>query len=605
MIMSKPRVAWQLALALSATLATAAVEVPEGYTCEVLADKLNAMTSMAIAPDGRVFLADQTGPLRVVKDGRLLPKPALDLTGRLDEYWERGLIGLAFHPDFPVTPFLYTLYVAKQPHTHHVVSRFTVIGDTVDAASEQILLEGDDQAKMGGKQPGGHQGGPLRFGPDGKLYIGLGEQTAGEAAQKLDTLLGKILRINADGSIPQDNPFYEKTTGKYRTIWAYGIRNPYGMVFEPGTGRLFETEVGQTSFEEINLIERGANYGWPLAEGPTDNPAFKSPIHSYPPVVGRSIVGAAFGEGKLFFADWAANWLKTLDPAQPSEATIFAKGLEGPVALEFAPDGSLLVLNRATIWRDGKKCLTDSGSLLRIFKGGPGGPKAEPLPANFAWPAEGYTELKLAHAPWNPGVTTQRWKNAEGVVVQRHAVAKTGHVFETHVLWPTRAAAYHADGSLIADAAVIDLPGDPDHRWFSPGPERSFNPETTVVGFQPPSATEGLVALDDANAPLELRARSYLHVNCAQCHHPGGPSRGAFDARISTPLAQQGLINGAPIAGDLGIAGAKIIAPGAPEKSILLERLKRHDAAKMPPTALNSDPSPVLGPLREWIESLQ
>ncbi|HAV63468.1 MAG TPA: hypothetical protein DCY13_14010, partial [Verrucomicrobiales bacterium] len=264
-----------------------AQDLPSGFTAETVVAGINAATALTIAPDGRVFLAEQTGALRVFKDDRVLPEPALDLGKRLDTYWERGLIGVTLHPEFPRTPYLFVVYVAKEPFAHHVVSRFTVTGDCIDPASELVLLKGDDQATMGGFKPSGHQGGPIRVGPDGKLYIGLGEQTASKPSQALDTLIGKILRINLDGSIPEDNPLYTQTTGKYRAIWAYGIRNPFGLVFEPGNDRLWITDVGQTSWEEVNVITRGGNYGWPEAEGVSDNPNFINPVHAYPPAIGR------------------------------------------------------------------------------------------------------------------------------------------------------------------------------------------------------------------------------------------------------------------------------------------------------------------------------
>src|SRR5262249_41037418 len=139
-------------------------------------------------------------------------------------------------------PFLYVLYVADRPVVHHVLSQFTVEGDLATPGSEKVLLEGDDQSTLGGSQPAGHQGGPLCFGADGKLYIALGEQTAGEPSQRLDTLQGKILRLNPDGSIPPDNPFLARTTGKYGAIWALGIRNPFGLALQRETGRLFFTD---------------------------------------------------------------------------------------------------------------------------------------------------------------------------------------------------------------------------------------------------------------------------------------------------------------------------------------------------------------------------
>lgn len=127
--------------ALLCACAGRAVEVPLGFTVETLATNLNAPTAFVLVPDGRMLIADQTGPLRVWKSGRLLSTPALDLTGRVDDYWERGLIGATLHPDFPQTPYLYVVYVTKQPFTHHVVSRFTMLGDRADPSSELILLD--------------------------------------------------------------------------------------------------------------------------------------------------------------------------------------------------------------------------------------------------------------------------------------------------------------------------------------------------------------------------------------------------------------------------------------------------------------------------------
>jgi hypothetical protein len=120
-----------------------------------------------------------------------------------------------------------------------------------------------------------------------------------------------------------------------------------------------------------------------------------------------------------------------------------------------------------------------------------------------------------------------------------------------------------------------------------------------------PANTPRLAALDDASAPLELRVRSYLDVNCAACHRPGGPSRGSFDARFLTPLAQQNLLGGELLAGDLGIPGARVLVPGHPDRSILLQRLVRADATRMPPVAVNALPSPVAPLLETWIRSLK
>src|SRR5262249_23044998 len=159
-----------------------------------------------------------TGALRVVKDDKLLENAFMTL--KVDSAWERGLIGVALDPDFPGRPFVYLCYVTGEPYPHHRVSRFTAKGDSALPASELVLLEGDDQTRLGGKIPAGHQGGAIHFGVDGKLYVAIGEQTAGEPAQSFETLQGKLLRINSDGSIPNDNPFVNKAKGKYRAIWA-------------------------------------------------------------------------------------------------------------------------------------------------------------------------------------------------------------------------------------------------------------------------------------------------------------------------------------------------------------------------------------------------
>src|SRR5438477_6845555 len=254
--------------------------VPPGFAAAVVATGITGATALEVAPDGRVFVCEQTGALRVVKDDKLLPEPFVRLP--VDSFWERGLIGVTVAPGFPTVPHVYVCYVAAKPYPHHVVSRFTAAGDVAEPGSEKVLLEGDDQTKLGGKVPAGHQGGAVHFGADGKLYVALGEQTAEAPAQRLDSLLGKILRLDPDGSIPPDNPFVNRTAGKYRSIWALGCRNPFTFAVQPGTGRVWANDVGRRT-EEVNEIVRGGNYGWPAADhGPTSDPRFRGPVYYYP-----------------------------------------------------------------------------------------------------------------------------------------------------------------------------------------------------------------------------------------------------------------------------------------------------------------------------------
>ncbi len=233
---------------------------------------------------------------------------------------------MALDPRFADNGHVYVCYVAPRPYVHHRISRFTARGDVALPGSEVVLFEGDDQAKLGGAVPAGHQGGAIHFGKDGKLYVALGDQTAGMPAQAMTTLQGKLLRLNPDGSIPDDNPFYRTARGKYRAIWALGLRNPFTFAVQPGTGRILINDVGQGTWEEVNEGVAGANYGWPVTEGPTSDPRFRGPIHHYPVA---SIAGGAFCptgatagfprqyQGKYFFMDFVRGWIKVLDPDHP------------------------------------------------------------------------------------------------------------------------------------------------------------------------------------------------------------------------------------------------------------------------------------------------
>jgi putative heme-binding domain-containing protein len=349
---------------------TGRLRLPVGFRADVVATGLSGATALEVAPDGRVFVCEQTGTLRIVKGGKLLPKPFVKLP--VDATWERGLIGVTVAPGFPKTPHVFVCYVAARPYPHHVVSRFASGRDVAEASSEKILFEGDDQTKLGGTVSAGHQGGAIHFGKDGKLYIALGDQTAGKPAQELNSLLGKLLRINPDGSIPSDNPFYSKTAGKYRATWALGLRNPFTFAVQPETGRLFINDVGGNA-EEINEGAAGANYGWPTVEhGPTSDPRFRGPVHHYPTAC---IAGGAFAaksskwpkeyRGQYFFGDFNHGWIKTIDPARPAVARSFAIGLRRPVDLRFAADGSLYVLVRDAWVIDGL-FKGGTGALLRI-----------------------------------------------------------------------------------------------------------------------------------------------------------------------------------------------------------------------------------------------
>src|SRR4030095_107049 len=326
-----------------------AATLPSGFT-ETQISGLTSPTAMEFAPDGRIFVCLQGGQLRVVKNGALLATPFL--TVNVDSSGERGLLGITFDPNFASNNFVYVYYTVPSTQRHNRLSRFTANGDVSVPGSEVILLELDDLSATN------HNGGAIHFGPDGKLYIGVGENAVGSNSQSLANLLGKILRINADGSIPTDNPFFNTATGKNRAIWALGLRNPFTFAFQPGTTRMFINDVGQNTWEEIDDGIAGSNYGWPSTEGPTTNPAFRSPIFAYGhgtgPTTGCAIAGGAFYNpaqvqfpatfvGKYFFADLCSGWIRVLDPSN-NTASSFASGINQPVDLKVAADGSLYYL---------------------------------------------------------------------------------------------------------------------------------------------------------------------------------------------------------------------------------------------------------------------
>src|SRR5205814_5286923 len=212
-----------------------------------------------------------------------------------------------------------------------------------------------------------HNGGAIHFGPDGKLYIAVGENTIGSNAQSFSTLLGKMLRMNKDGTIPTDNPYFNDAgvTGQNKLIWSLGLRNPFTFAVQPGTGKIYINDVGQSTWEEINLGTPHKNYGWPGIEGfrttqtpPTD---YQDPIFAYDHSSGQTaIVGGSFYNppavneifpssyvGKYFYNDLGAGWTHTLDPANPGAAFgTFLTGTSSPVDVQIGPDGALFYLQR-------------------------------------------------------------------------------------------------------------------------------------------------------------------------------------------------------------------------------------------------------------------
>ena len=328
---------------------------PAGFSDRLVASGLNLPTKMEFAPDGRLFVSEKDGMIRVIEEnGTLLPAPFASLS--VNSEGERGLLGIAFDPNFASNRYLYVFYTTGSEPVHNRVSRLTADPSNPDrmlAGSELPILDLERLSTVS------HNGGALGFGPDGKLYVSTGDNYYPHLAQSLTSRFGKILRINPDGTIPADNPFYN-TEGAYREIWALGLRNPFSFAFSPpseqGNTLMYINDVGQDSWEEINLGSMRANYGWPSCEGSCPDPIYADPISYYPHPSdgsGSSIAGGAFYtasqfpseyRGSYFFGDYAAGFIKRL--TSDNQIADFLANINSPVDVKVGPaDGYLYYLS--------------------------------------------------------------------------------------------------------------------------------------------------------------------------------------------------------------------------------------------------------------------
>lgn len=303
---------------------------------EKIVDNMKPLTNAIFLDNGDMWVTEQAGKIWVVKDGNLQKEPVLDLGSKImklnNGYEERGLLGITLHPDFKTNKKFYTFYSRSSKgkgvnHTGVVAEYQLSEGGAIDPESGRIILTVDEP-------DGNHNGGSLQFGPDGYLYVSLGDgggqhDKHGKIGngQDMSTLLGKILRIDVNTpkgyKVPGDNPFVGKDNVRPE-IWAYGFRNPYRISFDRKTGELFVGEVGQDLWEEVDIIQKGANYGWRIVEGThchnaentpddsCDTAGITMPIAEYSHKEGVSIMGGFVYrgsqipelEGKYVFADW-------------------------------------------------------------------------------------------------------------------------------------------------------------------------------------------------------------------------------------------------------------------------------------------------------------
>lgn len=369
--------------------------VPAGFRDDVVAS-VGAPTALAFTPDGRMLVTTQGGTVRVIKDQTLMPTAALDLSGQICSNSERGLLGVAVDPEFASNGYVFLYYSFRKTAvcdstTVNRVSRFVMDGDTL--AGEVVLIDNIPSPA------GNHNAGDLNFGKDGLLYVSVGDGGCdypggtpsgcggnNDAARDEHALVGKVLRVDRDGGVPATNPFQGPGTArchqsgvvaaglKCQETFAWGLRNPFRMAFDPNDAgtRFYVNDVGQSTWEEVNLATAGADYGWNVREGPCARgstsdcglpPAgMVNPVYAYGHGDGcRSITGGAFVpdglwpaeyHGKYLFADYVCGRIFRLDPDGSGGFTRvdFATGLGGgsAVHLRFGPYRSTQALYYTT-----------------------------------------------------------------------------------------------------------------------------------------------------------------------------------------------------------------------------------------------------------------
>ncbi len=278
-------------------------------TQAIITSGLSGPTGFDISPDGRIFILQRTGEVKIYKNGQLLPQNFVTLPSIATG--DRGLIGIAFDPNYETNKYVYFYYTGLDKLNYLV--RFKADKDV--AYEDPVVLFNTESPS---EQL--HVGGAIAFGPDGKLYFTVGDNGYPPNSQSLANPHGKVMRINADGTVPSDNPFVN-TPGALPEIWAYGLRNPWRMQFDSVTGKLYNSDVGNSTWEEVDLIQKGKNYGWPTCEGNCNVSGMTNPIYTYNhngnsssitggPVYRADLFPAAY-QGRYIFGDYAQGFIKT------------------------------------------------------------------------------------------------------------------------------------------------------------------------------------------------------------------------------------------------------------------------------------------------------
>ena len=655
----------------------------------------------------RWFVVEKPGVIRVFQNtpGVATSSVFLNITDRvLDDSTERGLLGLAFHPNFPTDDRAFVFYIGTSPvETRISMFRTTDGGATLNPGSEVVLLRA-------ARNESNHNGGNIMFGPvDGLLYFGTGDGGGGNDqhgpignSQNLQNVLGKILRIDVGAesattySIPASNPF--RTTGgscangttaaaQCAEIYAYGLRNPWRWSFDRGGARdLWVGDVGQGDREEIDRIVSNGNYGWRCREGtlttanscPGVSGPFQAPIAEYetgfdvgysvtggyvyrgtaiPSLIGRYVFGdygtgriwnipattsptltvtssdgfdtslgiSSFGEdqsGELYVVDLNGGGLYQL---------VQGTGGGGSVATQFSATGCGASGNpaqpasglipyapNAGFWSDG----SDKTRWIAL----PNGQNIDTSAADHDWDFPPGTVLRkdfrigtrlvetrlfMRHtsAGNNWAGYTYEW-NAAGTEATRVVGGKTVTIGSQDWIFPSEAQCRACHTSVAGRSLGLET-GQLNGNFLYPTTGRTANQLVTLSAINtlsppiPDPATQPVIPDPyGTSGTVTERARAWLHTNCAFCHRPNGPTPSDMDLRYATSLAGTNTCDVVPQDG-LGLPGARIVAPGAPGSSVLLERIDtRTPGVAMPPLASNLVDDQGVQLITAWINGL-
>ena len=351
-----------LALVLPGATKLIGAELPPGFQEELLVQGLDSPTAIDVLPDGRILVAEQRGTLRSIPPGGGAPTLVHALSA-VSSQGERGLLGVVVDPDFSNNGYVYLFVTTHSGGLHNRIVRLHLEGDQA-VGGETALFDFPVFSESIF-----HMGGAMRFAPDGTLFIGVGDHYNPETAQDLGLAFGKVHRLAADGSIPADNPF-AGVGGALASIYAYGFRNPYSMDVDQESADLFVNDVGRSTWEEVNRIVPGGNFGWPQFEGPEGDPEAELPVYAYLHMEGACAItgGVFYPDGGSFPVDYwdryliidlCAGWIRAYDLGT-GEVSDFATGLEFPTSLSVDVDGALLYLARTSDGAGG------TGKLYRI-----------------------------------------------------------------------------------------------------------------------------------------------------------------------------------------------------------------------------------------------